>query len=340
MPRFFNRPRQTLRSLSTKGLLMGLIVLSHGSRQTAEAQDTLSLGDLLDAGQVLWDELAPKELKENYRLPTLEEVETLLAGVETALADGNAQSLAAYADEARFAMHALRGFEGGDALVDWLEPRIDFLTAAEEIQNTPRQRQAPTAPGNKPVVKVEPQYTQEYWNSKLSNRALPKQATRYMPIFKKAFEAKGIPTELAWLSEVESSINLKAKSPVGAYGPFQFMPATAERFGLKVGSPDERSNPYKSAEAAASYLKILYKQFNSWPLALAAYNAGEGRVGRTLKKTETSTFDEVSPHLPTETRMYVPKIFATIAKRESMDVQHLITHLENTTLVENYFAAR
>ncbi len=122
---------------------------------------------------------------------------------------------------------------------------------------------------------------------------------------------------------MESSINLKARSPVGAYGPFQFMPATAERFGLRVGFLDERDDPRKSAEAAASYLSILHQQFDSWPLALAAYNAGEGRVGRAMKVSGATTFEQVSPHLPTETRMYVPKVLATIAARESIDLANL-----------------
>lgn len=163
------------------------------------------------------------------------------------------------------------------------------------------------------------EFTQPYWNQTIASRPAPKLAHRYMPIFKRSFAAKGVPPELAWLSEVESSLNLHAKSPVGAYGPFQFMPATAQRFGLKVGSPDERAHPLKSSQAAASYLKILHNQFQSWPLALAAYNAGEGRVERTMKASGAQTFEELSPHLPAETRMYVPKVLATIAARESID---------------------
>lgn len=277
------------------------------------AQDDETVEDLLRIGQEIWEEYAPPELQEEYRLPTMEEIEAFLAAFEADLAEGNVQHLAAYAPEARIALSALRQFQGGDSLADWLEPRIDYLEAAEAIVSQPPPPKQPEAPS------PAPQYTQSYWLEILASRPMPDKAKRYMPVFKKAFRSKGVPPELAWLAEVESSLNLQARSPVGAYGPFQFMPATAERFGLKIGSPDERTNPIKSAEAAASYLSILYKQFNSWPLAIAAYNAGEGRVGRALERTKSRSFEEVAPQLPAETRMYVPKVLATVATRESID---------------------
>lgn len=287
---------------------------------TSQDSEGLSLDQLLEVGQAIWESHAPDELKEEYRLPTMGEITDFLAAIETDLAEGDTQSLASYARQAKLSLQLLRNFEGGDALADWLEPRIDYLDASEEIQATPPQRQAPRKP-NAPRIKppASPQFTQEYWNQAIAARPKPKQADRYIPVFKKSFAAKGLPTELAWLSEVESSINLKARSPVGAYGPFQFMPATAERFGLRIGKPDDRTHPSKSATAAASYLEILYKQFQSWPLALAAYNAGEGRVGRAMRSSGAKNFAEVSSHLPTETRMYVPKVLATIAARESID---------------------
>lgn len=298
-------------------IALGALASSHAQ----DAEDALSLEDLLDAGQQLWEEHAPPELQEEYRLPTLEEVEGFLARVEAALAEGDAQALAAYAPEAQVALAALRQFEGGDSLADWLEPRLDYLTAAEEVQEQPAPLEPPTkGPDAKPPAPaLQPQFTQAYWQKAVAARPRPKQADRYMPVFKKAFSEKGVPPELAWLSEVESSMNLQARSPVGAYGPFQFMPATAERFGLRVGSPDDRTHPRKSAEAAAAYLEILYKRFNSWPLALAAYNAGEGRVGRALKAAGATSFEGVAAQLPAETRMYVPKVLATIAARESID---------------------
>ncbi len=304
------------------------IAFSSPAKVWAQEDDTLSLGDLLEAGQQIWEEHAPPELQEQYRMPTVEEVETFLAAIEADMAEGAVSSLAAYATEAKVALGILQQLEGGEALADWLSPRLDFLIAADRMQDADAAPASPTPPDQSrppppappsPQPAIPAQYTQAYWNETVAARPRPKQADRYLPVFKKAFEAKGVPTELAWLSEVESSLNLQARSPAGAFGPFQFMPATAERFGLRIGFPDERAHPRKSAEAAASYLAILYRQFNSWPLALAAYNAGEGRVARALKAAGATDFDGVATHLPPETRMYVPKVLATIAAREAID---------------------
>ncbi len=139
------------------------------------------------------------------------------------------------------------------------------------------------------------------------------------PSLKAIFEEEGIPPELIWLAEVESSFNPAARSPVGATGLFQFMPATAERFGMKVAPRDDRLDPHKSARAAAQYLRFLHGRFDSWPLALAAYNAGEGRVGRVLKQHNGTSFEDIAVHLPSETQMYVPKVLATVALREGID---------------------
>lgn len=304
-----------------KIILAGVFSTGFASAPNLIAQEDnerrISIGDLLDAGQSIWEEYAPPELQEEYRLPTMEEVEQFLAHLEHGLAEGDLQHLADYAPQAEIALGVLRHFEGGDSLADWLAPRVDYLKAARESTQAPPPPPAkPDAP-QKPAVK--PQLTQDYWTKAMEKRPKPKKADRYMPIFKKAFLSIGVPGELAWLAEVESSMNLEARSPVGAYGPFQFMPATAERFGLRVGSPDDRTHPQKSAEAAANYLKILYRQFQSWPLALAAYNAGEGRVGRLLEARKATSFEEVAAHLPAETRMYVPKVLGTIAIREQID---------------------
>ena len=93
------------------------------------------------------------------------------------------------------------------------------------------------------------------------------------------------------------------------------MPVTAKGLGLSVWLPDDRTDPKKSAEAAARLLKRLYSRFGDWPLALAAYNAGEGRVSRALAARKARTFSEIAPALSVETRLYVPKVLATVAHR-------------------------
>ncbi|MBE34910.1 MAG: hypothetical protein CMI16_05045 [Opitutaceae bacterium] len=87
------------------------------------------------------------------------------------------------------------------------------------------------------------------------------------------------------------------------------MPASAKEMGLRTFLPHERNHPEKSARAAARYLRQLYHRFESWPLALAAYNAGGDRVNRMLNNNRATTFAEISVALPAETRMCVPKVW-------------------------------
>ena len=144
---------------------------------------------------------------------------------------------------------------------------------------------------------------------------MPAGAATLMPKLRSAFAAEGIPPELAWVAEAESSLNPAARSPVGAKGLFQFMPETAKAMGLSTFLPDERTDPEKSARAAARYLRSLHQRFGNWALVLAAYNAGEGRVSRTLAKHGAKSYTAIADALPAETRMYVPKVCALIATR-------------------------
>ena len=153
----------------------------------------------------------------------------------------------------------------------------------------------------------------------MRKRNAPANAGALVPGLKEIFKDQGVPPEWVWIAEVESSLNPEARSPVGAVGLFQFMPATAGRFGMKTRPVDERLDPEKSAEAAAKYMKILYRRFDSWPLALAAYNAGEGRVSRLLSRNGAASFEGIKKDLPTETQMYVPKVLATVRVREGVE---------------------
>jgi soluble lytic murein transglycosylase-like protein len=125
------------------------------------------------------------------------------------------------------------------------------------------------------------------------------------------FEEEGVPLELLVVAEVESGFNPLALSPKGARGPWQLMPATAQRFGLRVnGQTDERVHPERSTRAAARYLRELYAQFGDWELALAAYNAGEQRVASAIERGGTRDFWQLAQQqlLPEETRRYVPAV--------------------------------
>ncbi len=138
-------------------------------------------------------------------------------------------------------------------------------------------------------------------------------AGRYAPILSRILDDNGLPKDLIFLAMAESGFQSHAKSWAKAVGPWQFMPYTGKRFGLKIDwYVDERRDPLKSSVAASKYLKRLYKDFQSWELAAAAYNAGEGKVGRAIKRYRTENFWKLrrGRYLKPETKNYVPKIMA------------------------------
>ncbi len=145
---------------------------------------------------------------------------------------------------------------------------------------------------------------------------------RYLPHIRDVFAAEGIPQDLAYLALVESAFHTRALSSAKAKGMFQFMPATGRRFGLAQDWwVDERSDPDKATRAAARYLRELYELFGDWNLALASYNAGEGRVSRAMERYGANDFWTLSrvSNLAQETRNYVPMIHAAIIVARAAD---------------------
>lgn len=131
-------------------------------------------------------------------------------------------------------------------------------------------------------------------NAQAMTRTLAR-ANTYLPEIKAILRSKGIPEALAYLPMVESAYEPEAISHAGAVGLWQLMPATATRFGLTVNNAvDERLDPLKSTHAAAAYLRWLYEYFNDWPLAVTAYNCGEGAMQRALKGTSTVSLTDLS----------------------------------------------
>ena len=145
-------------------------------------------------------------------------------------------------------------------------------------------------------------------------------STRYLTMIREVLRSRGLPEELAFTAMIESGYNPLAVSRVGAKGLWQFMAATARRYGLRVDNwVDERLDPEKSTVAAASYLRDLHAQFGSWTLAQAAYNAGEVAVSRAIKGTRSTDFWVLarSNFLRRETKEFVPQIHAaTMIGRE------------------------
>jgi membrane-bound lytic murein transglycosylase D len=175
------------------------------------------------------------------------------------------------------------------------------------------------------VEKARNRYVEnkQVWLRKLAGRPAPARAAALLPDLQRIFRAEGVPPELVWQAEAESTFNPAARSPVGAAGLYQFMPATAQQFGLSLSPEDERFDALKNARAAAQYLKRLHGRFGDWPLAFAAYNCGEGRVSKTLRENRGRSFDDIHDKLPAETRMYVPKIAALVQLRENTDMEKL-----------------
>lgn len=122
----------------------------------------------------------------------------------------------------------------------------------------------------------------------------------------------GLPRELKYLAVIESYLKTYAVSWAGAVGPWQFMPATARRMGLKVnGYVDERTDYYKSTHAAAKYLNELYRLYKDWLLVIAAYNGGPGSVDGAIRKSKSKNFWDLQHFLPAESRDHVKKFIAT-----------------------------
>lgn len=136
---------------------------------------------------------------------------------------------------------------------------------------------------------------------------------RYRSLVERIFSEFDLPSDLVYLSLVESGFNPHAYSRARASGPWQFMKGTAKLYGLRVDQyVDERRDPIKSTVAAARYLRDLYDLFGTWPLAMAAYNAGEGKILRALRKARTDSFWDIAQtrHLRRETKEYVPRFLA------------------------------
>lgn len=133
----------------------------------------------------------------------------------------------------------------------------------------------------------------------------------YFPMFEQELSASGLPEDLKYLAVIESALVPQAISRVGATGLWQFMKPTAKEYGLYMSRYiDERCDPVKSTRAAINYLSYLYKQFESWELAMAAYNAGPGRVRYAIRKSGSKDYWKLQAYLPKETRSYVPGFIA------------------------------
>jgi membrane-bound lytic murein transglycosylase D len=189
-------------------------------------------------------------------------------------------------------------------------PNYDPETSTETIID--RLQRMPTVMEmtyNEPVRKFIDRYTKR---GRRQVSALLGIANFYMPIFEQALESYGLPLELKYLPIIESGLNPNATSHAGAGGLWQFMPSAAKQYDLRINSlVDERRDPIKGSYAAAHMLSDLYKIFGDWNLVIAAYNCGPGNVNKAIHRAGGETdYWKIYPHLPRETRGYVPAFIA------------------------------
>ena len=303
------------RILWSFGLLgAALVTAAEPPPKSPPESPEISADALYEAGKDLFDSLAPPEVKEQFEFPDRAQWDAFLTRLQAALAGDDPAALAQLEPDARAVLATLRSIPGSEEYTDWLEERLDYIEAAKEIGQHP--------PPTKPPVTAPAQFIPEYdlWLRRVQTRAGPGGAEKYVRLLQPVFAAGGVPGELVWLAEVESGFNPNARSPSGARGLFQLMPATARELGLRTALPDERTDPNKSARAAAQMLHDLHEKFDDWPLAIAAYNAGPGRVQRTLDKKQARSFAQIASALPVETRLYVPKVLAVLKVRAGVSL--------------------
>lgn len=148
-------------------------------------------------------------------------------------------------------------------------------------------------------------------NREYSKMILERKDT-YLPLFEEALKRHQMPDDIKYLAIIESGLNPKAKSRMGAMGLWQFMPATGRDYKLYVNSHiDDRMDPELATEAAIKYLKALHRMFGNWEVALAAYNCGQGNVRKAIRRSGgKTTFWGIYNYLPRETRSYIPQFQA------------------------------
>jgi membrane-bound lytic murein transglycosylase D len=287
--------------------------------------NTVSLDDLMDGAQQWANENLDPEVLAALQNTDQDKVRQFFDSVQKNFQGEYVIDMAKLRDTAKTVLPILESYEETAPYGAWLKTRMDYLDTAEELRlRIPPPKGTPTLP---PALPYHPPADQvrEIWIKKMSARPVPAEAKPYVGKLKSIFSQQKVPNQLVWVAEVESSFNPEARSPVGAAGLFQLMPATAKQYGLRTWPFDERLDPEPSARAAATYLGRLHEKFHDWRLALAAYNSGEGTVQNLLKRYQATTYDGIASHLPAETQMFVPKVEATLKRREGMTLSELST---------------
>ena len=309
-------------SLKMKRLFASVLLLLSAAELLAQEQ-TVTLEDLAQSAQQWARENLDDDALRMLQGSDQQRVKSFLAELEKQFHGEYVIDLARLREPARAIIPLLEQYQETAPYAGWLKTQLDYLDVAEQIRLLiPTPKPQPGRPV-KPIQNPAPQVVREIWIKKIAQHPWPSAAKPYVASLKPIFATQKVPPELVWVAEVESSFDPNARSPAGASGLFQLMPATAKRYGLRTWPLDQRLKPEASARAAAQYLEYLHGHFNDWRLALAAYNAGEGTVDRVMSRHKAHTYDEIATHLPAETQLYVPRVEATVLRREGVKLAEL-----------------
>lgn len=277
------------------------------------------LGDMLDTAQQWAQDNLDESVLDALQSADRQKVAGFLENYNERLQGDYVLDVAQLKDVATSVLPLLDSYEETEPYAAWLRARMDYFDVASELKtNLPPI--PPPAATNLPPGKINPSFAQEeeIWIKKVAPRPWPKGADKVVPQLKKIFAEERVPAELVWLAEVESGFDRRAQSPAGAVGMYQLMPATAKSLGLSLWPFDQRKQTEPAARAAAKYLRYLHGKFGDWQLAVAAYNCGEGNLRRLMQRHKADSYAAIATRLPAETQMYVPKVAATIQKREGV----------------------
>ena len=303
--------------------IMLMLATSLAALGQNSASNAITLDDIFQSAQDWARENLDEDALHVLQSADREKVRQFLDSIQKEFQGEYVIDLAQLKDAAQTVVPILESYEETAPYAVWLKARLDYLEAADEFRLiVPAPKAEPGKPPP-PIPNPQPRQEREIWVRKLSTRPWPKEAKPYVSQLKPVFAAEKIPAELVWIADVESSFDPRARSPAGAAGLFQLMPATAKQYGLRTWPFDQRLKSEDSARAAARHLAYLHGRFKDWRLTLAAYNAGEGVVQQLLERHKAGTYDAIATHLPAETQLFVPKVEATILRRDGVKLSQL-----------------
>lgn len=289
----------------------------------AEDEQVITLDELAETGMQWARENLDESVVQALDQVDRQKARTFFQDLDRALDSDFILDLAPLKDSAHGLLPLLENHEESQPYAAWLRAHLDYFDVADQLRLllVPRPTQPEPERTARPTVDLATQ--RNLWFKQFEKRPPPSQADLFAQRYKPVFAAQQVPEALVWIAEVESGFVPWAKSPSDAVGLFQLTPRTAQYLGLSLAPKDERLDPDKNAGAAAQYLRYLNRRFPEWPLALAAYNVGEGRLQTLIDRHKTRSFDRLARYLPAETQLYVPKIEATIRRRERIELDRL-----------------